>query len=253
MCSTWKKDKKIEEIIDYSSKLGLNGIEIWDGHIDDYLKRNKCGIEQLKNLLKSRQLECVAIAPYFNFISEDLSEKSISDAKKSVNYAKELGCQIIRTFLGNKASKDMNNDEWKRCVLSLKIITDYVKNENIYFAMETHNDHPTDTAEAVLEIINQVNSANLKVLFDGFNYLIDGVNMLKAYDNLKTYVVHYHMKNYLWKDRVSMPLNKGDVDFTELFSQIKKAGYKGFISFEYFCDNPDELIKESIQWIESIK
>lgn len=252
MCSTTKKGMKIEHVIEYASKMGLDGLEIWDGHITEYLDRNKCGVEYLKNLMDLKNLKCVAIAPYFDFLDNISAERSVECALKCVEYAIKLECNIIRTFLGNKASKDLIAEEWNTCISYLKKVMMMAEKHNMFFALETHNNTPIDTKESLLGIINSVNSQYLKVLFDGFNYYIDGLDIIEAFEYIKPYIVLYHMKNYRWKEQICMPLNLGDVDFTTLISTLKKENYDGFLSFEFFCDEQDVLIRESIEWIKVI-
>jgi len=252
ICSTWNKKKTIEEIIEFAKGLSLDGIEIWDGHIDEYIYRNGCSVKNLKKLLDEKGLLCSAIAPYFNLLDGEQRKVSIDSAEKCVNYARELDCRIIRTFVGSKPSRDVNDKEWEGVIEALKYMTAMVENSSIDFALETHYNQPTDRVENILNIIEKTKNTHLKVLFDGFNYFVDGFDMLEAYERLKDYIVHYHLKNYFWEDRVCKPLNAGDVDFAPLLGILKENAYKGFISFEYFCKDPEAIIKESLDWIKLI-
>lgn len=250
ICTTWAKDKKIEDVIEFASNLKLDGIEIWDEHIDDFLKRHNNDMSKLVALLDQSDLKCCAIAPYFDFLLKQNVNQSISCAKKCIKYAKELKCHIIRTFVGDTPSKDIDKEGWLRCILGLKCVTGLADGNNIYFAMETHNNNVTDTPESVKYLLNEVNDSHLKVLFDGFNYTLDGIDLMKSYEELKSETVHYHIKNYIWDKQIGTPLNKGDVDFTELIKILKNEDV--FISFEYFCDNLENIISESIKWAKSL-
>ncbi len=258
MCSSWDRSKKIEDIIEYASNLKLEGIEIWDGHIDEYLNRNNCDIEQFKEYLDDKKIKCVTIAPLFNFLDESKAELSFSCAKKSIGYAKALDCKIVRTFLGFKPSKGIDDDTWQMVFSYMKDVMKIAEKEEIYFALETHENQPTDTKESVLRIINEVNSPYLKVIFDGFNYYNDDLVMMEAYDALKSHVIHYHMKNTTGaktghKGMAFTAINKGVVDFTPLAKILKQENYKDFISFEFFmCENPSDIINGSRQWLEEL-
>jgi len=250
ICSTWDKKKTLEEIIELVISLNLDGIEIWDGHIDEYIERNSCSVKDLKKHLDEKGLICSAIAPYFNLLKEDQIKNDIEIAEKCIYYARELDCKIIRTFVGNKPSREVTDKEWTCAIEALKKMTEMTEDSSIDFALETHYNQPTDTVDSILKIIEKTGSTHLKVLFDGFNYFVDGLDMIKAHEKLKKYIVHYHLKNYFWADRVSKPLNKGDVDFAPLVILMKEKTYKGFASFEYFCKDPEVIIKESIDWIK---
>ncbi len=251
ICSTWDKKKTLEEIIEFALSLNFDGIEIWDGHIDEYVERNGCSVKDLKKQLDEKGLICPVIAPYFNLLKEDQIKKDILNAEKCIYYAEALDCKIIRTFVGNKPSREVADGEWKGAIEALRNMTAMVENSSIDFALETHYNQPTDRVETIFGIIERVGSSHLKVLFDGFNFFVDGLDMLEAHEKLKKHIIHYHLKNYFWADRVCKPLNKGEVDFAPLLIQMKENTYKGFASFEYFCKNPEIIIKESLDWIKS--
>ena len=252
MCTTWGKAQPLEDIISIAASMQLNGVEIWDGHIDDYLRRNKGGMESLKAILLQNKLVCCAVSPYFNFLDKEKYKESIVCAKKCAQYARELKCGIIRTFLGDSPSAGLNEEQKSKCVEGLRSITQMVENDDICFALETHNGQPTDSVDFILFLIDQCKSSHLKVLFDGFNFYADGMDMMQAYDKLEEYTVHYHMKNYLWQQRIPTALQKGDVDYKELFLRLKKNEYRSFISFEYFCKQPQQIIGDSIKWAKCI-
>lgn len=252
ICTTFAKSKPIEDIVKIAVGIGLEGIEIWDGHIDDYLIRNPQGIGKLKDLLFENNLKCCCISPYFDFVDETQIEKSLQTAEKCIEYSKALDNKIIRTFLGNKSSANLTQKDESNCIQSLKKILLLAEKSNVCFALETHNDQPTDRAEYIIKILNECNSPYLKVIFDGFNFYVDNINMMQEYDVLREHIVHYHMKNYIWDKRIPVPLNQGDVDFTELIKILKGENKQDFMSFEYFCENVGDLVQKSLKWIDKV-
>lgn len=251
ICTTFAKERTLEEVIALAKQLNINAIEIWNGHIDEFIKRNRCTTSELKRYLDKQRIFCSAISPYFDFSEENKIKESIVEAEIIVEYAKALDCKIIRTFLGRKPSRSINSWEWERCIEALKYITSKVKDSDICFAIETHNEQPSDTSESILYVLEKVNSSNLKVIFDGFNFHIDSKDMMKEYWKLKDNIIHYHLKNYIWKNKIPTALDKGDVDFTYIIREAMKN--ECYMSFEYFCANPSRLILDSVKWIEKLK
>jgi len=250
-----KNNRPLEDVVQIACELKLDGIEIWDEHIHDYLRRHNCTITELKRYLDGNHLQCSGIAPYFDFLGNGGIEKNIEIAERAIEYAKQMNCNMIRTFVAWKPSKDLTKKEWKLCVDGLREITNRIKDEKIYFALETHNNQPIDTADNILYLLKEVNSNQLKVLFDGFNYIVDQLDLMDAYKKLEEYIIHYHMKNYRWteEEKIALPLGEGDADFTSIIQNLKKKSYQGFISFEYFDLTPQKLIQKSIEWIERME
>lgn len=254
MCSTWGRDKKLEEVIEAFADLGLDGIEIWDGHIDEFLARNACSLQDLRLFLQQKKLVCAGIAPYFNLLDDEGVAYSLKNARKCIQYARVLGCNVIRTFIGKKSSKEVSATEWEKCTLAMKQMSSMARDEAIYFAMETHNNMPTDRPDIMLNLLERTGGNQFKVLFDGYNFTQDHVDMEDAYEKLKGYAVHYHLKNYLTCNSGKVPasIQSGDADFTGIIRQLKSGGYSGFLSFEYFCPQPQRLIQQSIRWIKAL-
>lgn len=251
ICTTFAKERPLEEVVALARRLNINAIEIWNGHIEEFIRRNCCTLSDLKKYLNKEQILCSAISPYFDFLEKDKMKESILEAEIAVEYAKVLGCKVIRTFLGRKPSRLINSCEWERCIQALRHITEKVKESSICFAIETHNDQPSDTAESMLYVLEKVNSSNLKVLFDGFNFHIDSRDMMEEYKKLKDNIIHYHLKNYIWKDKIPTAADKGDVDFTNIV--LEAVNSECYMSFEYFCADPSSLIIDSVKWIEKLK
>lgn len=254
MCSTWGKDKKLEEAVEVAEALGLDGIELWDGHIDGFLARNACSIRDLNRYLQQKKLECAGIAPYFNLLDDGEIALSLKNARKCIQYAHALGCSVIRTFIGRKPSKEVSEAEWRKCIPAMKRMSSMAEEAKLYFAMETHNNMPTDRVDVIAGLLMQTGEDGFKVLFDGYNFTLDHIDMEEAHEKLKKHIVHYHIKNYITREnsKTPAPIQSGDADFTGIIRQLKGEGYSGFLSFEYFCPELQPLIQQSIEWIRTI-
>lgn len=251
MCTTFAKQRNIEEVILMASRLNLDGIEIWEGHIDGYIARNG-DINKLKSLLNANGLECVTVSPYLDLITEKTVDANMAVARKCIRYARALDCPMVRVFLGDKASREVTAEEWERCFSALRELAKDAIDNGIILALEIHNGKPTDTKEAVLKVLKAVDSEALKLIFDGFNFIPDGLDMMEAYEALKDYTVHYHFKNLKWDVHICVPLDEGDADFTPLVKAVKASGYDGYISFEYFADDPSDMIRKSWDWFKQV-
>lgn len=251
MCTTFGKQRKIEEIAAMAQRLKLDGIEVWEGHIDEYIDRNG-DMESLKELLAANGLECVVVSPYPDLITEETLDENMGVIRKCVAYAQALACPMVRVFLGAKPSKEVTGAEWDRCIRALQELVKDAEASGVVLMLEIHNGMPTDTKEAALKVLQAVDSQWLRLIFDGFNFFPNGLDIMEAYEALKEYAVHYHFKNLHWDKHVCVPLDEGDVDFAPLARAVKASDYDGYISFEYFADDPSEMIRKSWDWFRRI-
>lgn len=250
LCSTWFKSKKIDEVIEIAQKYDFDGIELWSDHIRDFLGEGN-RLSDLQALLEKASLTVCCISPYLNFTkSQEDAKRSKEEAIECIRYARGLNAGLIRIFVGNIPSKDMKDDQWDRSIDCLKEICSL--EQAIDFGLETHYNQPTDRIESILFLLEKVDIPNLKVIFDGFNFVVDQINQLEALNILFENIVHIHMKNYEWATKTPLPIHIGDADNLSILKELKKRNYKGFISLEYFKDDYHELIKTSIEQIKEV-
>ncbi len=246
VCTTWFKHLNIEDVIKNLAPYDINAVEIYAGHISEYLERN-ADVSNLKHLLKKSKLKVCAIAPYFNFLEENTAIESYEQAKKCVAYAKALDASLVRVFVGHIPSASMTELQYQRCVTYLQKIT--ALDRNIYWGLETHNSQPTDRVQSVQRFIEAVGARNLKVIFDGYNFFVDGIDQVDALQQLYQDTAHVHMKNYLIESKSPVPIHMGDANNDKVLAYLARHGYDGYISLEYFAKEYDTLITQSIDHI----
>lgn len=251
MCSTWAKDKPLEEVLEIAENLKMDGIEIWNGHIDAFLEKGNT-LSELSAALEMHKLKCVGISPYLNLVEENVKEENLNLARKCITYAAELNCSFVRVFLGDKGSNEVTKAEWMYCFDVLNKLAAEAEEKNVKLGIEVHYYQPADTIHSILRILRAVKNPAVGLIFDGFNFYPSGLEMMEAYEILKKYSIHYHFKNLLWTPHECVPLNEGDVDFKPLIKAMKQDGYDGYVSFEYFGENSPELIRRSKEWFIEI-
>ncbi len=241
LCSIRFPGQAIEEVVEQTSRLGYDGIEIVKEHLDDYLKR-KGDLGSLQELIHSRGLVIPMIAPAFNFTGtqKELRE-SIDRAYCCITQARALGCPLIRAFVSHIGSAEATETEWGQCVSTLKELATEAADTGITFAVETHPGQLMDTVEATLTLIHRVDAPGLRVLLDIWHLYHEGqADPIAALKALYPYTVHIHAKNMIRTpsgSRIAY-LEDGDLDYHGFLKALKETNYDGFISVEWFGDNP---------------
>lgn len=247
MCTTWFKGKRIQEVVEIAKQYDFDGIELWPGHISSFLEEENT-LQDLRLLMEESGLEVCCISPYLNFTkSLEEAEASRDKVSKCIDYANDLKVNLIRVFVGDIPSKEMEGAQWRRSIGYLKEICSY--DPSIDFGLETHYKQPTDRIESIEYLLEEVAMPNLKVIFDGFNLAVDGVDQLEALNRFDEKVIHVHMKNYEWATRTPQPIHVGDADNQVILEELRRRHYEGFISLEYFCDDYHTVMKDSIDQI----
>ena len=175
------------------------------------------------------------------FITDDF-EPHIKKLDHTIKIAKILGTKYIRMFSFFIPKGEDAGNYRDEVIKRLKEMTSFAEKENIILLHENEKEIYGDIASRCVDVIESVNSPNLKAVFDPANFVQCGQNTLEAYEKLHNYVEYIHIKDSK-KDGTIVPAGMGDGNIKEFLSFFAKKGYDGFISLEPHLGNFDGLQK----------
>lgn len=257
LCTTGFKELSIEDILKFSFQIGLDGVEVWDQHIEDYLHRHG-SIDGLVNLLNSYQLTIPSISAYTYFSkSEEERAESIRLLTRTLELAVELNCPRVRTFAGHYSSEKAASEEWNNMIHDLKEVLKTSETTGVNVALEIHNNTFADRIESIDAILTEINHPRFTLIFDGFNLFIENIDQMEAFKRFYPWIDHVHLKNYYWDHEdwdlsIPRPIFSGDVDHESIVRELIKCKYEGFISLEYFGEQRMSCILDSLQQLEAL-
>ncbi|RAU93706.1 sugar phosphate isomerase/epimerase [Paenibacillus sp. YN15] len=254
LCSTGNKDEALESIIPRAARIGYDGIEIWQGHLDACLDADG-GVERLSGLLRDSGLQASVIAASTAFIAEEERlPQALDQAKQLCGCARKLGGAHVRLFLDWIGSAEATEAQWIRAAQGLKAICRTAEQNGVFIIMETHHGQLTDTTPATLRLLELVDSPQLKVNLDIYNLFHMGENPLQALQALWPHTVNIHLKNGRHspegKVRYGYPLREGDMDFMPFLRQIRQLEYGGFAAIEWFGDSYWDAAESELRWLK---
>lgn len=152
--------------------------------------------------------------------------------QKMIDYAKILGTKYIRVFSFFIPEGEEPEKYRAEVMRRMKAMTELAEKNDIILLHENEKDIYGDIAPRCLEILEEVNSPNLRAVFDPANFVQCGQRVYPdAYDMLKKHVVYMHIKDALADGEV-VPAGYGIGSVAEVLSDLKKSGYHGFLSLE---------------------
>lgn len=90
-----------------------------------------------------------------------------------------------------------------------------------------------DTAERCLDLLETMDCAYMKAVFDPANFVqCDVITYPDAFHMLKKHVAYMHIKDALYKDHSVVPSGYGDGRLKEILAELRKMGFEGFLSLE---------------------
>lgn len=191
--------------------------------------------KELKSKMDKAGIKASSIASPIGKADIKDTEKEFQLLRHMVETAKILDCGFIRIFSFYNAygSKD-------EVITALKRMSDYAEKENIILLHENEKDVYGDTAERCLEILEGINSHNLKAVFDPANFVKCGEDTIKAYEMLKKHIAYMHIKDSR-DDKTIVPAGAGAGNIKYILDELKADGYDGFLSLEPHLGTYEEL------------
>ncbi len=143
-----------------------------------------------------------------------------------------LGTKIARLFtfwLTDEAGA------WEK--MSARVAEAAKEAELARFTLAVENEHAviTKNGELVGKLIGEVNSPNLKAIWDtGNTRYLGGIPFPNDFANVRDQIVHVHLKDVHFEDGKTegKAIGEGDVDFHGNFEALAKDGYDGAITIE---------------------
>jgi len=222
------KDMPIEERIKEVKKAGFPAFEFWgwkNKNLDNILKvKEETGIET----------SAFCIEPNFCLTDDGNEKELVSGVLESTKKAHILKSKNLIVTTGNIVAGETFEMTRRKVVRKLKEISKVAADNNITLVIEPLNpviNHKgywlTKTTE-VVDIIMDVNSPNLKILYDIYHQQVTEGNILHNIEKYFPLIGHFHSAGVPGRNE----LLGGELDYKNIFAAIDRAGYKGFIGLE---------------------
>jgi len=174
-------------------------------------------------------------------------EMWVAGVRKSCETAKKLGVKKMITQVGNDTGAP-KEEQHASIVAGLKAGAPILEEYGITMMVEplnTYVDHPGyylwSSGEA-FEIIREVNSPNVKVIFDIYHQQVMEGNIIPNIVNNLDCIAHLHGAGHPGR----CELQYGESDYKVILETVKKAGYGGDFTLEYSpVMDPVESLKEA--------
>ncbi|MBO7218235.1 MAG: sugar phosphate isomerase/epimerase, partial [Clostridia bacterium] len=200
-----------DEVLKKATELGINGIQFAAIGESSYMNLDSAKRRELLKMTKDSGLVFSAICADDGrgFWRPELNPTCIENAKRALDLAKELECNIVTTHIGVVPSDD-NHERYKIMQEACFELSRYADSVDAHFAIETG----PETSAVLKKFLDSLGSRGVAVNLDPANLvMVTGDDPVQAVYNLKDYIVHTHAKD-------GIMLEKGDPE--KIYGIIKK-------------------------------
>ncbi len=240
----WKREKKpyfkLDQLLPEISGSGFNYVEIWQYHISLENEKYISSVYDLGNSL-GLQYPVIGIYPVLQLTGRG-KKNEFDRIKRIFNYAEMLNSKIIKIFVGNIGTADIEKKEYEISIEFLHKILETARNYGLIITGETHKKTLFDSAESTLKILKHLNEDNFKVCFQPYSFK-DTEFAVKDYKELSGYVEHIHFQGR--KDGKLDLLENSDIDYSVFLKEVGGRKFSGYFSIEFVKDcvvkNPEDF------------
>jgi Sugar phosphate isomerases/epimerases len=234
----WVPSYPLEEVIKRLSAMGYDAIEIgcasphaWP----DYLSAERRKF--IKEVLRNYRLKVAAMLPApgggpgVNPSSplKEEREFTIRHYKDVVRLAHEWECPTVIWVAGWVVYGTSQRDAWTYSLEGLRQCAEYAKEQGVTLVVEPTpaDSNLIETADDALQLAEQAEMENVKVMFDTFHALYRKEVPSDYVYRMKDKLHHIHIS-----DNDRLPPGQGVCHFDSVLRALKEIDYQGYLSME---------------------
>jgi hydroxypyruvate isomerase len=239
----------IHETLPRIQAAGLSHYEFWGWEGQD--------IDALAAAQRRCRLELTALCTPILSLTDARQHSAFLDGlTQTIAVCKRLGCSTVIAQTGAELMELSRPAQHRNIVQGLRAAVPALAAAGITLVVEPLNtkiDHVGyylwSSAEA-FEIVDEVGSANVQVLFDLYHqYIMEGLSIPDIVRNLPK-IGHFHMAGYPGRHE---PLVNSEIDYRTLLKAIGDAGYPRGVGLEYFpAQAVDEGLKRLMEELKAL-
>jgi hydroxypyruvate isomerase len=245
-------------------KLGFDAVEFWfwdhefNGSGLEYRKKE---IDEIANVCQELNVtvnDIVVNSPdgiIGGFLTKpEDREKYLDRLRGTIEVALKLKCRKLITCTGNEVISKTFQQQFDSVIDTLSAAVEISSKEGITLVLEALNSHVDHagyflvSSKTGFEIVKQVNSPYLKLLYDVYHMQIMEGNHIATIRENSSLIGHFHSAGVPGRNEIY----KGEINYLPILEAIDDSGYTGYFGLEYWPLEPDEIsLAKTLQFIKS--
>lgn len=228
---------------------GIDAFEFWGWWDRD--------LTQLLSARDTHQLKVSACCTKFiSLVDPAARAEYLAGLEESIAAAKRLNCPTLISQVGDYRPGVSRADQHACLVQGLKQAAPLLEAAGITLVIEPLNelvDHPgyyLIRSDEAFEIIDQVGSPRVKVVFDIYHQQISEGHLIHNITSNIDKIGHFHAAGNPGRHELSL----GELHYPSIFEAISATDYEGFVGLEYWpVKDPTNGLREVAGWFADSK
>ena len=169
-------------------------------------------------------------------------EECLAKIRDGIDATAAAGFPNVICFSGNRAGMDAQ-EGLKNCVAGLKKIAGYAEQKRVTICLEFlnsqgHKDYMADSTKWCVDLVHQVGSPRVKVLYDIYHAAVMGEDVLADIQRHHDCWGHYHTGGVPGRNEIDASQT---LDYAKLMRAIADSKYAGYVGQEFVPKQEDAL------------
>ena len=239
--STWGMPTvEMDEAVPHLASLGYDGIEITviPGYTTELGTLDTGERQRIRSLFAKHGVEMPAIAGHTSLLEPDVRQHAanMKRLRDTVELAADLTMDHLVPCLDTTPGG--RPEDWPdvrdRLLNEAGGLVEFGARRGVVIAMEPHIGCCLCDVERTLWLLDQIDSAYLKLNYDISHFDVAGVPTAESVAALAPHTIHTHVKDQRGRapDFEFLIPGEGDFDYVEYLDAMKAAGYDDYITVE---------------------
>lgn len=191
-----------------------------------------------------------------SIVEQDATSSFLEAVERSIGVARQLGCQTLITTTGNELKDVPRIQQHANIVRSLEGATTIAEKEGVTLVLEPlnvlvdHKGYYLSSSSEGFEIIREIGSPNVKLLYDIYHQQIMEGNLISTIRKNIDLIGHFHVADVPGRHEPGT----GEINYANVLRAISDTGYNGYVGLEFMpTKDPKQALKYIIDIRDSIQ
>ena len=234
-------EKAVQDI----ASVGYEGIEIFDGNLAEYASKP----EEFKALLAKNNITLVSVYTGANFIYDEILDDEFHKIGKAIELAKKFGAINLIVGGGAQRASGIRESDYQKLATQLDRVTDLAAAAGLTACFHPHLSTIVEGPEQLAKVMK---ISKIAFCPDTAHLAAGGGDPAALIRQYPDRVRHVHLKDFRKDPFAFLPLGKGELNFTDIFSALKEANYQGWavVELDGYDGDPKEAAAISMKFIK---
>lgn len=237
----------VDQAVQIVSSAGISAFEFWGWWDKD--------LDAVRRTRDQFQMQISACCTKFISLVDPTTRAAyLQGLEESIAAAKSLDCRTLISQVGDFRPGVSREAQHQCLVEGLKAAAPMLESEGITLVIEPLNelvDHAgyyLVRSDEAFEIIDEVASNHVKVVFDIYHQQISEGNVITHLTRHMDSIAHFHAAGNPGRHELTV----GELHYPSIFDAIAKTDYAGFVGLEYWpIHDAEDGLREVAAWFAS--